>query len=164
MCERVDSDSIDAIIDPKTLDAIQLQTDFHDVTLDSAIYRHFLKVTCLVENRLFCSALLHCVCACVGACVGVCVGAWLGGCVGGCMGGCMGGCRGAWVPGCLGGCMGAWVCGCMGAWVCGWVLPSKLKICSKQLFHPNCGVLCPWLAWGHKGTMHLVPLGVWVVG
>ena len=50
VCVRIDSDSIGAIIDPKTLYAIQLQTDFHDVTLDSAIYRHFLKGTCLVEN------------------------------------------------------------------------------------------------------------------
>ena len=35
----------------------------------SVCHRHFLKVSCLVENRLFCSTLLHCVCVCVCVCV-----------------------------------------------------------------------------------------------
>ena len=47
------------------LHCLHLQTDFHEITLDLVIHRYFLKVSCLVENRLFCSTLQHCVCVCV---------------------------------------------------------------------------------------------------
>ena len=57
------------------LHCFHVQTKLHEITLDLVIHRHFLKVSCLVENRSFCSTLLHCVCvyACVCVCVCLCV-------------------------------------------------------------------------------------------